>query len=76
MALGFLFYSANPLLGALKGVGTENLNFFGPKWLNLLPFQDPKKSRFSGPTPSNGPCNGFACIKSLSPAPYKQFMVH
>ncbi len=23
-----------------------------------LPFQGPKESRFSGPTPSNGPCNG------------------
>jgi hypothetical protein len=24
-----------------------------------------KLSRFSGPTPSHGPCNGFACIKSI-----------
>ncbi len=34
-------------------------DFFGPKWLFLrsLPFQGSKKSRFSGPTPSNGPCN-------------------
>ncbi len=30
------------------------------KWHSLrsLPFQGPKKSRFSGPTPYNGPCNG------------------
>jgi hypothetical protein len=25
----------------------------------------PKKSRFSGPTPSNGPSNGFAHIKII-----------
>jgi hypothetical protein len=40
------------------GVGPENLDFFEPKWHSLpsLPFSEPKKSRFSGPTPSNGPC--------------------
>ncbi len=34
--------------------------FFGPKWHSLRswPFQGPKKSRFSEPTPSNGPRNG------------------
>jgi hypothetical protein len=28
----------------------------------------PKKFRFSGPKPSNGPRNGFAPLKSLSPS--------
>ncbi len=51
---------ANPLLGPFEGEGPENLDFIGPKWQSFcfLPFQDPKKSRFSGPTSSNGPCNG------------------
>jgi hypothetical protein len=30
---------ATSLLGALEGVGPENLNFFGPKWIS-----GPKKS--------------------------------
>ncbi len=30
-------------------------DFFGPKWHSLRP----KKSRFSGPNPYNGPCNGY-----------------
>ncbi len=30
-----------------------------------LPFQDPKKSRFSGPTPSNGPHIGFSRIRII-----------
>ncbi len=50
----------HPLLGPLDGVGPENLHFFGPKWhlLSLWPFQGPKKSQFSGTTPSNGSQNG------------------
>jgi hypothetical protein len=36
----------NPFRGTLDGVGPENQ--FGPK-----------KLRFSGPTPSNGPSNGY-----------------
>ena len=48
----------NPLLGLLEGVGTENLEtFFGPR------FEPKKVSRFSVPTPSNRPSNGFASIK-------------
>ncbi len=42
---------------AMKKTGT--LVFY----VHELPFQGPKKSRFSGPTPSNGPCNGFSPIK-------------
>ncbi len=42
-------------------------NFFEPKWYLLcsLPFQGPKMSRFSGPTPSNGTGNKFAHIKII-----------
>jgi hypothetical protein len=36
----------------------------------LVAISGPKKSRFSGPTPSNGP--DFPASKSLHPAPYKQ----
>jgi hypothetical protein len=45
----------------------ENLNFFGPKRrsLCLLPFQGPKKARFSEPTPSSGLRNGLASIKII-----------
>jgi hypothetical protein len=39
---------ATSLLGALEGVGPENRDF-------LKPFQGPKMSQFSGPTPSNAP---------------------
>jgi hypothetical protein len=43
-------------------------DFFGPKWHSLrsLSFQGTKKSQFSVPTPSNGPCNGFAHIKIIT----------
>jgi hypothetical protein len=40
--------------------------FLGPKALaSLVPFQGPKKSRFSGPTPSNAPCNDVAPLKTI-----------
>jgi hypothetical protein len=32
---------------------------------SLVPFQDPKKSLFSGPTPSNAPRNDVAPIKTI-----------
>ncbi len=68
-----ILMGANPLFGPLVGVGPENLDFFVPKWHSLrsLPFQGPKDS-ISGPTPFNGPRNGFPPSKSLSPAAYKQ----
>jgi hypothetical protein len=68
----------NLLLGPLKGVGPENLDFSGPKWHSLcsLLFQGPKKSRFSGSTPSNGPEMDFPASKSLRPVPYKQQVVN
>ncbi len=33
---------------------------------SLVPFQGPKKSRFSGPTPSNAPCNDVAPLKTIT----------
>ncbi len=60
---------ATSLLGALEGVGPENLDFFGPKWHSLcsLPFQGPKKSRFPMPLVMM-----LHVSKPLHTAPYKQ----
>ncbi len=33
---------------------------------SLVPFQGPKKSRFSGPTPSNAPRNDVALLKTIT----------
>jgi hypothetical protein len=33
---------------------------------SLMPFQGPKKSRFSGPTPSNAPHNDIAPLKTIT----------
>jgi hypothetical protein len=46
----------------------KSFDFFGPKWHSFrsLPFQGPKKSRFSGPTPSNGYQNVFTRIKIIT----------
>ncbi len=55
------FEGATSLLGALEGVGPENLDFFGPKWHE----RGPKKSRFSEPTPSNAPRNDVAPLKII-----------
>jgi hypothetical protein len=46
---------ATSLLGALEGVGPENLDFQGPK-----------KLRFSGPTPSNASRNDVAPLKTIA----------
>jgi hypothetical protein len=32
----------------------------------FVPFQGPKKSRFSGPTPSNAPCNDVAPLNIIT----------
>ncbi len=40
--------------------GINHIDFF----VSLVPFQGPKKSRFSGPTPSNAPRNDVALLKS------------
>jgi hypothetical protein len=53
----------NPLQGTLEGMGPENRDFFWAlKWQSECHL-NPKKLRFSRPTPSDGPCNGFAPIK-------------
>jgi hypothetical protein len=54
--------SATSLRGALEGVGPENRDFFGPKSECHL---GPKKSRFSGLTPSNAPSNDVALLKTI-----------
>jgi hypothetical protein len=60
--------SATSLLGALEGVGPENLDFFWAQMAlaSLVPFQCPKKSRFSGPTPSNAHRNDVALLKIIT----------
>jgi hypothetical protein len=50
----------NPFRGLLEGAGPENQDFWALKWRRAKWF-----SRFSGPSPSNGPSNGFAPSKSL-----------
>jgi hypothetical protein len=52
------------------GWALEITSFLGPvKWHRSLPFQGPKKSWFSGSTPSNSPRNRFSPIKKItSPA--------
>jgi hypothetical protein len=55
--------SATSLLGALEGVGPENLYFFRPKCARA---KVPKKSRFSGPTPYNAPRNDVAFLKTIT----------
>ncbi len=49
-----------------KAAGLES-KAAGPPESNLrsMPFQDPKKSRFSGPIPSNGPQIGFSRIRII-----------
>ncbi len=49
---------ATSLQGALEGAGPENQDC-------SLPFQGPKKSRFSGPTPSNAPSKDVPRLKTI-----------
>ncbi len=57
---------ATSLLGALEGVGPENL-FLGPNGTRFArAISGPKKSRFSGPIPSNAPCNDVAPLKIIT----------
>jgi hypothetical protein len=58
------FKRANPLQGPLKGVDSEDRDFLGPEMATSKARAIwAKKPRFSGPTPFNGSCNGFAPIK-------------
>jgi hypothetical protein len=52
---------ATSLLGALEGLGPENLYWAQMALASLVP----KKSQFSGPTPSNAPCNDVAPLKTI-----------
>ncbi len=55
--------NATSLLRALEGVGL----FWAQMALALhVPFQGPKKSQFSGPTPSNAPRNDVALLKTIT----------
>ncbi len=59
--------AATSLLGALEGVGPETRLFWAQMALaSLVPFQGPKKSRLSGPTPSNAPHNDVARLKTIT----------
>jgi hypothetical protein len=57
----------NTFRGPLEGVSPENREFFGHSKGNERSecHLGPKMSRFSGPTPSNGPSNGFSRIKII-----------
>jgi hypothetical protein len=49
------------------GDGWEEVLFWAQMALaSLVPFQGPKKSRFSGPTPSNAPHNDVAPLKIIT----------
>ncbi len=58
---GNIYYNDHSKGWALKTAET----FLGPEMAasEASAFWGTKKSRFSGPTPSNGPSNRFACIK-------------
>jgi hypothetical protein len=66
-----LLMRANPLLRPLEGVGPEIKTFLGPEMATSeASVIWAQKAEISGPTPSNGPCNGYcAHSKSLCPAP-------
>ncbi len=55
------------LLGALEGVGPENLDFFGPKWHSLRScrFRAQKSLDFQG-LPPNAPRNDVAPLKTIT----------
>jgi hypothetical protein len=53
---------ATSLRGVLEGGGPWNSQLF---WARSLPFQDPKKSLFSGPTRSHAPRNDVARLKTI-----------
>ncbi len=53
--------------GHWKGWALKIKTFLGPEMTRakLVPFQGPKKSRFSGPTLSNAPSNAVALLKTI-----------
>jgi hypothetical protein len=52
----------------LEGVGPEKSRLFWAQMAlaSLVPFQGTKKSRFSGPTPSNAPRNDIEPLKTIT----------
>ncbi len=71
---------ANPLLLPLEGVSPENRrDFFGP-WngnaSEASAIRARKKLRFSVPTPSNGPSNGFVPIRIITSKRHIKKHVH
>jgi hypothetical protein len=61
-----ILMGANPLLGPMKGVGPENLDFFGPK----------KVSVFKGPLLPMAQVMDLPASKSLRPALINNRYVH
>jgi len=54
-------------LGHWKGWAMKVSTFLGPNSSYFArAVSGPKKSQLSWPNPSNGPCNAFACIKSIT----------
>jgi hypothetical protein len=50
----------------LRGATSLRLFWAQMALASLVPFQGPKKSRFSGPTPSNAPSNDVAPLKIIT----------
>ncbi len=60
----------NPFRGPLEGVGPENRDFFGPEIAtseaSAIWAQKSRDFQFSGPTPYNGPRDGFSRNKIIT----------
>jgi hypothetical protein len=50
----------------LKKMAKHRLFWAQMARVKRVPFQGPKKSRFSGPTPSNAPRNAVALLKTIT----------
>ncbi len=71
MALGLKWFWCKSITRAIgRGVGPENLDFLGPKWLSLrsLPFLGPKVSIFKVPPLP------MALLMDVAPCPHKIIM--
>jgi hypothetical protein len=69
-----IFMRENTFRGPLEGVDPENRAFLGPEMATseASAIWTQKKSKFSGPTPFNGPSNRLSRIKIIIQAPYKK----
>jgi hypothetical protein len=63
----YVLYTALLISKLFWTEGCMSVDSFGPKWHSLrsLPFQGPKKSRFSGPTLSNAPFIDVGRLKTI-----------